>query len=264
MAQFYLTVSSDSGCHFQDSNSISRFKVHLGRVIELTGEWEVALFEISFPETFENVRDGACIIHKENIGELPNSPVLLRVKSEHVIPNGFYHTTETFCNALNDITGDILHFEVNDDKNNKTSVYANVVALAKEKVLYTFSANLSDILGFRRDIVIANNKTTESEVACDLRKGMPLSLNVFSDIIPDQLVNNTHDKLLREVHLKPEKFKYGFQQHRNFERLVFLPVIKKNLEYLEFHIKDEQGREISFSHGTLKLVLLFRRAGNGF
>jgi hypothetical protein len=264
MSQFYLTVSSDSGCHFQESNKISKFKVHLGRVIELSGDWEVALFEMFYPETFDNIRKGNCFILKENIGQLPNSDNILRVKSQTEIQNGFYHTHESLCTALNECTGDTLHFGVDADKNNKTIVYANNMAHANEKVIYEFSDTLVDILGFSRGLMIDDLNISEGIVPCDLRKGMPQSLKVYTDIIADQLINNTHSKLLRELHLNPDAFKFGFQQHKNFERLVFLPVIKKKLEFLEFLIKDEQENEVSFSHGTLKLILLFRRTGNGF
>jgi len=264
MSQFYLTVSSDSGCHFQESNKISKFKVHLGRVIELSGDWEVALFEMFYPETFDNIRKGNCFILKENIGQLPNSSNILRVKSQTEIQNGFYHTHESLCTALSDCTGDTLHFGVDADKSNKTIVYANNIAHANEKVIYEFSDGLLDILGFNRGLKIDDHTISEAIVPCDLRKGMPQSLKVYSDIIADQLINNTHSKLLREVHLNPDKFKFGFQQHKNFERLVFLPVINNKLEFLEFHIKDEQEKLVSFAHGTLKLILLFRRAGNGF
>lgn len=264
MSQFYLTVSSDSACHFQESNKTSNFKVHLGRVIELSGEWEVALFEMSYPETFDNIRKGNCYILKENVGHLPDSIKELRVKSQTEIQNGFYHTVESLCTALNDCTGDSLHFGVDANNSNKTIIYANNMARANEKVIYEFSDGLLDVLGFSRGLIIEDLNVSEGLVPCDLKKGMPQSLKVYSDIIADQITNNTHSKLLREVHLKPDNFKFGYQQHKSFERLVFLPVIKKNLEYLEFHIKDEREQELLFAHGTLKLILLFRRAGNGF
>lgn len=264
MSQFYLTVSSDSACHFRESNTTSKFKVHLGRVIELSGDWEVALFELFYPETFCNIRKGNCLIKKENIGQLPNNPNVLRVKSQSEIQSGFYHTPESLTKVVNESTGDTLHFDVDASNNNKVSIYANVVALANEKVIYTFSDDFLDILGFQRGHIIEDNKISAGVAPCDLKKGLPKSLKVYSDIIADQLINSTHEKLLREAHLNPDNFKFGYQQHKTFERLVFLPVIKKNLEFLEFHIKDEQDKEISFSHGTLKLILLFRRAGNGF
>jgi hypothetical protein len=263
MSQFYLTVSSDSGCHFAELNTASKFKVHLGRVIELSGDWEVALFEMFYPETFDNVRRGSCLIKKEM--QFMDSANVLRVKSKFELPSGFYHTHENLCKALNKCTGDdtTMHLEFDNDTN-KAIIYANVLALADEETTYKFSNELSDILGFHRSLIIEGTKISEGVIPCDLRKGMAKTLKIYSDIIADQLINNTHAQLLREVHLNPDIFKFGFQQHRNFERLVFLPVIKKNLEFLEFHIKDEQDREISFSHGTLKLILLFRRAGNGF
>lgn len=264
MSQFFLTVSSDSTCHFQGSNSTSKFKVHLGRVLELAGEWEVALFEVFYPETFDNVREGDCVIRRENVAQLPNSASLLSVKSECAVTCGYYTTPEALCRALNDCTSDILHFEVDSENGDKTKVYANIVALKDERVTYSLSDGLLDILGFRRDINIEEFKVLESVFPCDLNRGLPKSMKVYSDIIVDQIINNTHEKLLREIHLIPSKFSFGTQKHKNFERLVFLPVAKKKLEYLEFHIKDEQERELSFAHGTLKIILLFRRVPHGF
>lgn len=264
MSQFYLTVSSDSQCHFAELNTTSKFKVHLGRVIELNGDWEVALFEIFYPETFENVRKGSCLIKKENIGHFLGMADVLRVKSQLELPSGFYHGPVNLCQALNVTTGSTVHFDVDVEAYNIIRMYANVVAVADEKINFTFSDELLDILGHKRGLTLTETDLAVGEISCDLKKGLPKSLKIYSDIVADQLVNSTHEKLLREVHLSPEKFKFGFQQHKNFVRLAFLPVIKKNLEYLEFHIKDEQDREVSFAHGTLKLILLFRRAGNGY
>jgi len=62
--QFFVTLNSDSTCEFRYQNRPSKFRVHLGRVIELSGRWEVALFEIYFPTTLCNVRE-CQILHEK-------------------------------------------------------------------------------------------------------------------------------------------------------------------------------------------------------
>jgi hypothetical protein len=261
MSQFYLTASSDSDCQFQGENSISKFRVHLGRIIELAGNWEVALFEISYPQTYDNIRNRKVSIFKENTAIIENSLNVVKIISENHLDRGYYQTPEVLCTALNQCTNSALTFSLDESRN--TVITAFGMAMYTEKISYSFSDELSDILGISRNIVVKENEEICSDIPFDLRKGHPKTIKVYTDFVADQIVNNSHEKLLRELPLHAGDFSYGFQKHHTFDRLVFLPVIKRNLEFLEFHIKDEQNSTIAFSHGILKVVLLFRRVEHG-
>jgi len=51
MESFYLTLSSSSDGHFAAGNTASRFRVHLGRPLNLKGPWMLGLAECHVPSS---------------------------------------------------------------------------------------------------------------------------------------------------------------------------------------------------------------------
>jgi len=58
MNRFYVTLPSNSSMDCYPDNSVARFTTKLNGAIELEGDWEVGLTEISFPSDIEHVSDG--------------------------------------------------------------------------------------------------------------------------------------------------------------------------------------------------------------
>ena len=55
VTQFYLHLPSNSSLDKFPNNTVSEYRVGLPETISLTGEWEVALTEIHYPHTWNNV-----------------------------------------------------------------------------------------------------------------------------------------------------------------------------------------------------------------
>ena len=55
MAHFYLVLPSNSSMQFYPNNTITQYKTKLQTAIELTGEWEVALAEMTFPKSWSTI-----------------------------------------------------------------------------------------------------------------------------------------------------------------------------------------------------------------
>jgi hypothetical protein len=291
MDKFFVTLSSDSLCDFNEHNTISKFRVHLGRVIELIGNYEVALCEIFYPATLFNVRSSDCFLTKNIVATLktaaaqdmecsssqvdPEYKCLSEVKEEHEIVvehfhvskyalnSKYYHSTDDFLYEFNEQMLNLFSCSI-DEESKKVILTCQGIALdEKEKITYTLSDTLGNILGFPKNTVFTPGFAYRSESLCDLRKGVTPMLYVCSNIITDQIVNNGHDKVLRTFHISPEKYTHGFQKKESFQRLHFLAVAQNKIEFMDIYIRDETGNECSFTHGTLKVVLLFRRvAGN--
>ena len=60
MSRFYVALPSNSSMDCYPDNSVARFTTKLNGVIELEGDWEVDLTEVSFPSDIENAADGHC------------------------------------------------------------------------------------------------------------------------------------------------------------------------------------------------------------
>jgi len=60
MSRFHLTLPSNSSMHYYSENTVARFATKLPNNINLDGEWEVGLSEISVPSHVHNVIAGLC------------------------------------------------------------------------------------------------------------------------------------------------------------------------------------------------------------
>jgi len=60
MSRFYVTLPSNSSMDYCPNNTVGRFTTKLNSLIELEGDWEVGLTEISFLSFVENVVECHC------------------------------------------------------------------------------------------------------------------------------------------------------------------------------------------------------------
>jgi hypothetical protein len=276
MEQFYLTLSSSSNCEFRHTNKASNFRVHLGRTIELTGQWEVALFEVIIPCTLANLRSSACHIIQEKtsidaetgfpgyIGDLGYNITYLQSKC--------YNNERELIEHVNEKMHPYINCEINDS--NKVRVMVGDINDGKIATTCSMSAELRDILGIPRNIqpdwnsILQPHARNEFSIyqavrAADLKRGVSSTLTICTDLIVEQSFNNMHERVLRVIHTGAQNYKAGFTKKYEFQKLIFLPVAKQKIETPTLYIKDDTGVEASFAHGTLTVVLLFRRVSYG-
>jgi hypothetical protein len=249
MEEFTITVTSDSDCVFKDVNRCGKFRAHLGRNLELHGNWRVALLELLYPITYGNLRPQDCRI----ICTAPES-------SEVFLPRaGFYSDARNLVQELNRVMHG--HFQV--QLNSKGFI---VIKFEQDSLLqtYTLPPLLLDILGFERFSTIRGIGEIHARYPCDTRRGFPKLFTVESDIIREQIVNNGHRRSLRSFIPSADSSSYGLSATKSFEKLLFLPVSKNTLESIDFQIIDARHQEVSFASGTLSAVLVFKRCGYGY
>jgi len=256
---FFLTLSSNSNCEFSAENKASNFKVHLGRVIELTGCWQVALFELYYPATLPNLRAETCMIHRENVTTALENNELVRKKVAYTLDSKYYHTEQQLLDEINNKMPEIFACEMKDKK---TIIKCNPIASNNERIEIILAPVLKDILGFQRNQYFKPNMVIQSEYLTDLKRGISSTLSVQTDLIKEQYINNSHIRVLRTVLIDAKNYKHGFQRRVEFSKLAFLPVAKKRLEFIHVYINDDNNEEASFSHGFSTVVLLFRRVAN--
>lgn len=135
---FYLTLLSNSSFDVFPENKTSSFTVNLPREITLDGSWSVALAEIHYPQTFNNVS-----------AENEDNSIYFKFKSKegdvyfrtHIeIPPGCYSSVREIVDALNyamirRTTGEIappLYLDVESSKVKVNKEALSVVAKACE------------------------------------------------------------------------------------------------------------------------------------
>jgi len=276
---FFITLSSDSQCEYRHQNNTGDFKVHLGRTLELEGNWEVALFELFYPCTLPNVRANACKIIRERTS-VDRETGMVGFTGDGgfeitLLDSNNYNNEKELIEHINKKMHPALTCEI--DKHKKVSIYMNEMNDQTEYSTYFLADKLKDILGFPRTLtldapsvlktayapqVLSNLTVFNSDTPADLRRGLTSTLYVCTDLIAEQWFNNTHARVLRTVTTNASKYNAGFTNKVEFAKLVFLPVAKRKTEAISLYIKDDAGDIISFAHGVLTVVLLFRKVGH--
>ena len=77
------------------SNIMARFTTLLPNKNELTGDWEVALLEVSWPGKVKNITNASFTISRFDIANRPLKP-----EHNQIIPAGFYPTVDTVMTNL--------------------------------------------------------------------------------------------------------------------------------------------------------------------
>ena len=63
VAQFYLHLPSNSSLDKFSNNTLTEYRVCLPQTISLTGDWKVALTEIHYPHSWNNVQETVDLEH---------------------------------------------------------------------------------------------------------------------------------------------------------------------------------------------------------
>jgi hypothetical protein len=246
---FFLTLNSNARGEFENVNRNSSFKTHLGKMITFESAFEVALVDLRVPMTLENVhaKMNEIVVISNNV----NQQMLAK---NYKLKTGYYHNTAMLISELNQLLGEFLYFEVNEN---------GFVTIDTEKdgglSVFYFSEGLKHILGLERGEIIGQKNFHEGALPINLNRGLHNTLNINTNIIEHQLVDNTHNASLRIVSTGVEKYDYGFDKMYSFQRLHYKKLNCSRLEYIEININSENMEPASFTFGNSTVTLHFRR-----
>ena len=244
VAQFYLHLNSSLDKF--PNNTLTEYRVCLPQTISMTGDWEVALTEIHYPHSWNNVQENF-----KNRFYLRNQE-FSEVWEALIIPPGHYSSVVDVITKINEVISandrfkdemqlslDTLNRKVTVHLRNKTEVY--------------FS-NIGQMLGFSPNTVISITSTAERAV--DLEHGFH-DLYVYCDIIQSQYVG---DALVPVLRIVPVEGKDGEGISKSFIRPQYLSVSRKQFETIEVNIKRDTGEFVPFEFGRVLLTLHFRQS----
>jgi len=231
------------------SNTLAEYQVYLPQPIQLTGDWEVALTEIQYPHSWNNV-------HSKNSNNHFYIYDQKDVPTVYIVQSGYYSTVEELLRALKKgMTDKVVRDSVNFTYN---KVSRRVTIDIKNGYKIYFTKALASILGFKPDTFIS--KQTRAENTADLERTMHF-LYVYSDVVQSQIVGNSQVPLIRIV---PAEGKEGDHITTRFTSPQYLPVSKKQFETIEIDIKRDTGEKVPFEFGRVLVTLHFRRASPYF
>ena len=272
MNDFYLTLPSNTS----KTDTTANFSVHLPYKLHLQGKWEVALVEIQYPHSWNNV-------YGEYGKRTPDNWLDVAFSNGFVttvfVPAGYYGSITELIDGIrygqekasesldqtmklnNDISEKINLQQENIDgvKFGFTFLYDATIKRVKckfleEQVTYIeLSPKLQYMLGFDRPGLY--NEKELAKYNHDTRVGF-YSLFVYCSLVEPQIVGNVTAPLLRCVHIEGN---YGDIIEKTYQSPHYVPVIAKEIDRIEIDIKDDNNQSVPFQFGKTVVKLHFRK-----
>lgn len=247
--EFYVTLPSNSSFDYYPDNTLSDFTTKLFKSLDLTGEWEVALVEISFPHSFYNITE------RNNRIVYSGDGTDAGVKA-FSIPPGYYNDLDELFLAMYKKMNELGQQNIKMTLNKNTQ---KVKIKLQGGAFIKLRPELAEMLGFgeKRDNALDYYllNTHEAELPIDLNAGM-YSLYLYTDIVADQIIGDVYAPLLRIVHMDREKG--GDVITRTYQNPHFVKVKMKRFDTIDMHIRRDTGEKLSFQRGKVIVKLCFR------
>ncbi|HSN24108.1 MAG TPA: hypothetical protein VLS45_08070 [Methylomicrobium sp.] len=243
MTHWYLTLPSNSSMNYYKENTAARYTTKLPDNVELNGEWEVALAEITYPNKMTHTINGKecsmCIYTKGD-----------SFTTLH-LPKDKYDDPAAFMKDFIEMKQNYFQIKY-DEKTNEIEMNCN-----RPYVSFIFSDTLARMLGFdRKTFSLGNVYHGKLFAGTD-----PSTMFVYCDLIEHVTVGDTRAPLLRTFGMEKSANEVV---HRSFTNLVYVPVQKKQFDTIEVNINTDTGEPMPFASGKSVALLHFRRSSNPY
>ena len=264
MESFTIELVSNASTQLFPDNTLSSFTNFLPEQLNLDGQWEVAISEISYPSRYQNVTEGKFMFFDKKLSK----------SSEfYYLEPGLYPSITDIVEAMNILIQERHNHSENCIKLKLSRKTQNVeIYLAKEASgLALFSTDLGHIFGSNVvnefGVMLRGKGPHKPEFAYDIV--LIHSIMIYTDLIEYNIVGDTKAPLLR-CFLFISKLKSGdiittgqYMNYQTFSNLQFRPLLKNSFHSIHNDLRDKSGEKIPFvSVGINRLVLMFRNAYN--
>lgn len=250
---FYVVLPSNTITDIYPNNRTSDYEIPLPRALEFPTTYEVALVEIHFPHTWENIRPPFLALEfgtvKSYTARGPEM-VLHRTKLEH----GFYDRVEDLVHAIDSIKPSGFRGKIFTSKESKT---VKVQLFPWEFI--KFHRDMATLLGLAQDEFVNNDptrkRTFKAPYIADIHAAMH-NIYIYSSIVKETLVGNDWHPLLRIV---PSEGEHGRNIHMSFQKPYYLEVALDRISSIRIILCDDQATPVRFTFGKVICKLHFRR-----
>ncbi len=271
MNDFYLTLPRNT----EVQNTCSNFSTHLPQKLNLQGRWEVALAEIQYPFSWNNI-GGSGDYDKGNWIDVTFENDF---ETTIQIPPGYYSNIHELlvgieygkeqagegiekALAVTDFNKEESEELQMDLENIKTGFYFSFDQIIKRVACkcrpgtvkhITMSSKLRYILGFEQQTIYGDRNV--AVYIPDIRVGF-YSLYVYCSLVEPQIVGNVTAPLIRSVHIDGN---YGDIIEKLYQTPHYVPVVAKEVDRIEIDIKDDDNQSVHFQFGKTVVNLHFRK-----
>lgn len=244
-----MTLPSNSSMDYYPENTVARYTTKLNTRIELEGEWEVGLAEISFPFEIENVLEGECYFYISQTG--------VDVSMKITLPAGHYGRLSELDWAMKASTMRKMHLlsiEMVPVEFSFVKSLNRVKMQLHQNFTVEFGTILARLLGFRHGV-----KYSDAVVTAESRmrfRSLVRSIYVYCDLVEHVSVGDIKAPLLRIVNRTSNN---GENVHHISNPVLYIPLQKKCFDSVEINLMTDSGVPVPFLLGKSFVVLESRR-----
>jgi hypothetical protein len=253
MNHFYVTLPCDSSMSFFPRNTIAQYNTKLLERIQLEGDYEVALVELLYPQTFHNVHNSDESLYLELV---QNGEVVFK----YLLEGAHYDNEAVFARMLTEKFNAAISRETDVKNINVRFSFDDNTRRIKMGIQCEAGISLfmSDAvktkLGFCKNGPYSRGWLWANETF-DLHAGQRL-MYVYCDIASFVPIGNTKSPLLRVCNVSGS---YGEIVRVTFDRPFYAPVSRREFDTILVDIRNELGQPMPFEFGKSVVTLHFRR-----
>lgn len=255
MDSLIIEVVSNASPDVYPNNTMASFTNFLPDQIELDGEWEVGLLEISYPAMYYNITNGKFFYQYDSKTEIL------------YLQPGMYSYFEEIILSMNQLIRSNFNNAPSIDYKVDRTTGKVTITLARNTSLVLASNDLTCIFGFteQRDqgIILTGDNDHEAPLPIDILRFH--SMMIYSDIVEYNIVGDTKAPLLRCFPLM-SKVRDGslsitqYMGYRSFDKIQYKKLLKTSFHSVKIELRDTSGELIPFlSVGLTRLTLEFRK-----
>lgn len=242
----------------------SSFTVLLPQKVTLSGKWNVALAEIHYNYNFFNVtasnnRTYLRKINKKNADDSENF-ITKELQKITAVPPGYYPRISCVASEINhelkkilNSSEDILTFS---EFNGRTKIASDKLRSCDYSEMH-FDDRLSMQLGFQpRDNILDREISPH---AANIHFGIADQMLIYIDIIEPTFIGHEMAYVLKIVNTQPRSLTFGNACYKEFHKMHYMPVQKREFESISVDIRDYNGNFMPFIHGILTIKLHFKK-----
>ena len=261
MDSFTIELVSNASSQLFPNNTLSSFTNFLPEQVNLDGQWEVAISEVSYPSMYQNVKEGKFMFYDEKLS---------KTTEDYYLEPGLYSSITDIVEAMTTL--------IQERNNHRDTCITIKVSRVTHKVkiylenkqssLAIFSTDLGHIFGgdVRNDSgkLMRGKEPLKPTFAYDIVRIH--SLMIYTDIAECNIVGDTKTPLLRCFPFI-SKLKAGdlvttghYMDYQTFSNLQFGRMLKHSFHSMHIDLRDTSGEKIPFVlMGITRLVLMFRK-----
>ena len=264
MESFLIELVSNASAQLFPDNTLSPFTNFLPEQLNLDGQWEFAISEISYPSMYQNVTKGKFVFFDKKLSK----------SSEfYYLEPRLYSSITVIVEAMNILiqekhnhSGNCVKIKV-PRRTQKVEIYlangGSGLAFFSTDLGHNFGSNV----GIEFGVILRGKRPHKPEFAYHIVRIH--SLMIYTDLIEYNIVGDTQAPLLRCFPFI-SKLKSGdiittrqYMNYQTFSNLQFRPLLKNSIHSIHIDLRDTSGEKIPFvSVGITRLVLMFRKASN--